>query len=199
MCVAVLVKPGATVSEENMRRMFNCNRDGAGLAYVRTSGEKTDVVIDKGYFDSEEWIAAYKRAQQITRGESPILLHARIATMGKINKSNCHPFAIKNGALIHNGSLWYSIGYGIQCEKSDTREFAERCTNNLVYEDIMQDKESLERTLSGNKIVMLFKDKRYVILNEKSGIWQDDVWYSNSFFKNSSTAACHINTYSKGN
>lgn len=196
MCIAALVKPGATVSDDNMRRMFNSNQDGAGIAYVKHVGGKLDVVIDKGYFDSEQWIEAFKRAKDLKVKDSPILLHARIATMGRIDKANCHPFRIKDGAMIHNGSLWYSRnGYSMSFEKSDTREFAERCTNNFNYEDMMYDLEALENVIGHNRMAFLFKDCRYIILNEKKGRWENDVWFSNSHFCNSSAASCRSRQY----
>lgn len=191
MCIAALVLPGGHVNPETMRRMFNSNQDGAGVAYVRTSHGKNDVVVEKGYFDSEDWIAAYERAKTWASEGSPILLHARIATLGRVDRANCHPFRIKDGAMVHNGSLWYANGgYGLSCEKSDTREFAERCTNNFNYDDMVFDKAKLESVIGHNRMAFLFKDKRYIILNEKSGTWKDNVWYSNQHFVNSSSAIC---------
>lgn len=193
MCIAALVKPGATVPDATLHKMANANRNGVGIGYVMVNEKgASEVCIEKGLFNSQMWVDKF-RAIQKAAPDSPVLLHARIATLGRVTRDNCHPFNIKDGALIHNGMLWSSYD-GYNALKSDTREFAERMHNNFVYEDIMFDKKAIEESISYNKIVLLFKDKRYIILNESLGEWRDDVWFSNHNYRSASSIACDVRT-----
>jgi hypothetical protein len=194
MCIAILAKAGVKLPDQVLRSSFYTNQHGSGLAFVR-SGK---VEIKKGFFDSENWIKAYHNAFEDVGATSPIILHARIASLGKINRDNCHPFPIKNGALIHNGVLWSStFGNGRQAEKSDTREFAERLHNVLTYDDITEDKTTIEKAIGYNKMVLLFNTGKYVILNEHNGHWDvnGDVWYSAHTYKNANAPASKTSEY----
>lgn len=190
MCIAALLKPGANLSDSTIHQMFRANQDGAGLAYVKSFGGKPEVVIKKGFFRSQTLVDELRKAQELADKDSPIIVHCRIATQGRITTDNCHPFPVKNGALIHNGGMWY--GMGRTAERSDTREFCSRMFNNMVYEDLVFNVERLNKALLNNKLVMLFNDKRYVILNEDLGLWteNDTVWFSNAGFRGRDTTPC---------
>jgi predicted glutamine amidotransferase len=194
MCIVILAKAGAKLEPDLLRRAFSVNRHGAGLAFVRNG----QVVIQKGFFDSELWVKRYEEAYEQVGATSPIVLHARIATLGKVGRDNCHPFKIKNGALAHNGVLWSStFGHGRSAEKSDTREFAERMHNNLTYEDIAEDKSRVEKAIGYNKMVLLYDDKRFIILNEQNGSWDPtgNVWFSNMSYKSAQATPSKTQDY----
>jgi predicted glutamine amidotransferase len=183
MCIAILAKPGVKLPADLLRQAFTANRHGAGIAFVRAG----KVVIQKGFFDSELWVKRYEEVYEEVGATSPIVLHARIATLGRVCRENCHPFNIKNGALVHNGVLWSStFGAGQQAEKSDTREFAERMHNNLTFDDVNEDKSKVEKAIGYNKMVLLYDDGRYIILNEQNGSWDPtgNVWFSNMSYRN---------------
>lgn len=105
-----------------------------------------------------------------------MLIHFRIATEGKVNKANCHPFRIKGGALIHNGSLWSTPG-GLSAEFSDTRAFASRMHNELRYDVVKASIQELSDAIGWNKLAMLYENGEYV----RIGKWYEDkgIWYSN--------------------
>lgn len=190
MCIAALLKPGANIDDATVHQMANANRNGVGIGYVRTVNQTPEVCIEKGLFNSQEWIDKLRVIQKAAP-DSPIILHARIATLGRVSRDNCHPFVIKDGALAHNGMMWSSSN-GHTAVKSDTREFTERMYNNFVYEDLMFDLGAIEKAVGFNKLVMLFKDKRYIIVNERLGKWIGDVWFSNQNFNNASATTCDV-------
>lgn len=179
MCVAILTLPTKVVPADTLGRYFDGNRDGAGFAYIDPLNN-AGVVIDKGYFKKEDFLDKYADLVRRKVNEKfPVLIHARIATMGKKNRDNCHPFRIRGGALIHNGVLWSG---SINAEMSDTREFAHKAHNILTYDDLSVNIERMSKAVgSYNKLAMLFDDGRHIIINEEQGTWQDGVWYSNSY------------------
>lgn len=177
MCIAILAPKGQVVPTETLVRCFNGNRDGGGFAFMK----KGKVKIDKGYMTLPNFINRYRQLIDANvHNQGPMLIHCRIATIGKVGPDNCHPFKLKEGALIHNGSLWWDYHSDRTSEKSDTRIFSERLHNVLTYEDIVIDPKPLEKLIAGDKMAMLFNGGNYVILGEDRGVWHEGVWYSHS-------------------
>lgn len=123
-----------------------------------------------------------------------MLIHCRVATLGRVNADNCHPFPVPNGALIHNGVLWSGSGYSRTVEKSDTREFAERLTSNLTPAVLRSVLPEFEHAIGYNKIAFLFDDGETVIANEDSGSWVDGVWYSNNTYRDYQHSGSYYST-----
>ena len=182
MCVAIVQPIGKRVSDDILAACFKSNNNGAGMAFVR----KGKIVIDKGYMMLDGFLKGYDRHWR-ENPDTPFLLHCRIATKGKVCPDNTHPFKIRGGAMIHNGTLWHS-GH-IYDELSDTREFAETLHNELSKQKVTENRDEIEKAVGYNRLAFLFEDKSYVIINEggpgKSGpgMWLDGVWYSNDFWK----------------
>lgn len=182
----MISKPGGKIHKEEMENAFNANDDGAGFAFVSTEG---NLVTYKGFRKFEEFWAQFERAMtepHIKDPESPIVIHFRIATAGKVGVANCHPFSFRDNSavLAHNGCLWH--GY-LSDEKSDTREFVER-TERYLTEEKLTDPAVLKAAgdaIGSNKLVILYKTKNFVIVNEESGHWDSDklVWYSNYSYR----------------
>lgn len=173
MCIAIFKPADKTVKESYLKESFRYNRDGAGFAYVQNG----EVKIDKGHMSYDSFITAYRTALEENK-DSPFLIHFRIATLGSKDEVNTHPFPIKDGALIHNGSM---VGTGAKQADgaSDTSLFASKLYDKLSFSVVNKAKSELEDALSFNKVVLLYKDKSFVILNENLGHWNDGVWYSN--------------------
>lgn len=176
MCIAIVKKPGGVITDEQLQQCHLSNSDGAGFAYVKGDGE---VVVEKGFFDPQKMIEAVRAAEKIAEAEgSPMLIHFRISTGGKVDADNCHPFAYDHGAGIHNG--WF---FPATSDKSDTREFFEEAGPVFSKENVERNAKGLDTAFGGNKVAFLFKDKTFHIVNESSGQWHDGVWYSNSSWK----------------
>jgi hypothetical protein len=175
MCLAIL-KPGKLViPTAHLDEGWKRNPDGAGFAYVKDG----KVQISKGYMSLKDFRAGYDRTFDLNQN-SPFLIHFRIRTQGDRTPANTHPFPVKGGALIHNGGF---SGVGASSSgPSDTALFARKYAEVFSYETLKDNKKEFEDAIGYNKVVMLYDDAKYLILNEKDGIWQDDIWYSNDSF-----------------
>lgn len=180
MCVAIYSPSGKPVPNDMLWAGWGINGDGAGFAYVDPEAKK--VVVRKGFMRYNDFQKAYAEACA-AHPNTPFIVHMRIKTSGLINGNNTHPFAIKGGAMIHNGSFFTPGGKYLGPKedlKSDTRVFAENLFNILTYEDVVAaEKDILSAVGSYNKMVFLYDDGRAHIMNEKGGVWIDDIWYSN--------------------
>lgn len=180
MCIAILAKPGRRVPEHALWEGWKGNKDGGGFAYVDPETKK--VVIERGFMTYNEFLKAYSAAIEKYK-DSPFLIHMRIKTSGLISPANTHPFPIKGGAMIHNGSFFTPGGkYTGPADdlKSDTRVFAETLFNILNYDDVVAAEDGIMRAVGGyNKMVFLYDDGRYHICGENMGYWDEDIWYSN--------------------
>lgn len=154
MCIAVVVPAGHNLRDDWISNSMDSNPDGAGFAYVKDG----KVEISKGFFRALDAIEAYKEIKSMY-GDNAILFHARIATAGRVDKDNCHPFRIRGGAMIHNGHLW-SVDKGHEAVKSDTREFAEIFYNILDFNSVTKaiDEGDFEEVISHDKMAFLYDD-----------------------------------------
>lgn len=194
MCIAIASKKGTKIpNKQRLRNCFNKNKDGAGFA-IATGKE---VIISKGYMtfeDFEKAIDKYSKLYDLT--ESGVLLHFRIKTHGKVNKSQTHPFPISSldvdlnatdistdRAMVHNGVISGYSSYNSPL--SDTQEF---CKEFLYhFEQANKDWWNSEPLVDivteelGSKMAIL--DKEGDIKTFGTG-WiqdkEDHVWYSNS-------------------
>lgn len=193
MCIAILTLPEKRISQAVFDRCFDNNPHGIGFAFVdQFSGE---VQIDKGWFGK---INAYKRYESIAEKHgktNPMMIHFRLATVGPVIGENCHPFAVKGGAMIHNGTFWHESGRSVK--KSDSRMLAERMHNELHYANLTQNKEHFQKVFGYNRVAFLFKGGKYVIFSEdyegnrgRFGQWNDGIWYSNGGWKGGYSDYC---------
>lgn len=174
MCLAIFKPAKVAVPEANLHQGWIRNPDGGGFAYVH----KGKVHVVKGLMTWKDFLAAYLAASSKFK-DSPFLIHFRIRSLGDKSDSNTHPFMFKYGALIHNGTI---DGTGAKHAegKSDTALFAEKVGDYLDYENTHKHKKEWDEALSAyNKVVILYNDKKHLILNEDQGKWDGDVWYSN--------------------
>lgn len=173
MCLAIVKTPGSVVPMSVLQDGFASNADGAGIAVAR----RGRLLTDKGFFRWKDFQRAYDR---MVGEDDTALIHFRLATAGRINWDNCHPFPVgRRTAMIHNGVLpWRST-----TRKSDTACFVSdvlsRRSSQLFDTGFRRDVESLigER----NKLAFLNADGDWTIYNEGSGEWHGGVWYSQPY------------------
>ena len=128
----------------------------------------------------------------IIKDKEEFAIHYRFATHGAVNLTNCHPFIVtKDLALMHNGVM--SEFANIDLPKSDTRNFAESFLKPYIEQEgigVIKDKDFIEDVGkvigSYNKILLIDKDFNWSIINEKSGVWKEGCWLSNSYSTESS-------------
>ena len=177
MCLAIFKPAKVSIPPGNLDRGWQKNPDGAGFAYVH----KGKIHIVKGLMTLKEFRAAYDAASKKFK-DSPFLIHFRVRSQGDKNAENTHPFMYKHGAMIHNGNI-DGTGAVFGTGKSDTALFMEKFGDNLDYETLKDNKEDFDKALQWNKLVFLYPDKKHIIVNEKSGNWDNDVWYSTHAYK----------------
>lgn len=174
MCIAIVSKPGIIIPENKLHNCWVTNPEGGGYAFVSDNSIK----IRKGFMKWKLFYKSYKQDAQAAK-TSPFLIHFRIRTHGSKDENNTHPFQIENGALIHNGCI-HGTGANNVDGKSDTCLFAEKFSSKLEYNVIKNHVKEIEDALGTyNKIGLLYNDGNYLILNESSGMWDEEVWYSN--------------------
>lgn len=177
MCIAILNK-SSMLEESVFENSFENNPDGCGMAYIIHGKVRIthNMTSWKSLYDE------YQLVRPLTK--HPILIHFRIGTSGVKDERNLHPFMVtKDMALIHNGMVSYSP---IEKDKSDTWHFVEflktlKNPYSLLNSDSLEF-QMLSAIISGSKMCLLHKDGRYSILNEKSGTWKGDTWYSNNSY-----------------
>lgn len=178
MCVIAVTKPGAKLSPAQLTAMFENNRDGAGMAFIKDN----KVAIHKGYMALDGFLAAYNEYYEKYGKDNPMLVHCRIRTHGARNAAMTHPFVLPDGgALVHNGSFT-----GLQDdEKSDTCIFVNRVGHALTKESLSNEAvlKKLGSVLGHNKVAVLHPDGSYTIVNESAGSWIGDAWFSNSYWQ----------------
>ena len=195
MCVALIKNKNVDLPNEDILKIcFKNNPDGAGFAYCRNG----NIIIRKGFFTFDGFYKALMN-ENIKKEESA-LIHFRVATHGKINIENCHPFPITDkfskmtnpfsenntSVMVHNGKLNINITSSIY---SDSMHFAktlfefDRQNNKSFIDYIIRPTSKNKR---GNRIGILNIDGT----TEKYGVgWIEDngIFYSNDSYKENST------------
>ncbi|MGH7250010.1 MAG: hypothetical protein ACREGC_03480, partial [Minisyncoccia bacterium] len=136
--------------------------------------------------------------------DAPLVIHQRYATHGSVCVDNAHPFDVGGALLFHNGTISGTSADArtyVKDDKtgkyntyhkediSDTRAYARDELGPLVeaagYDFLMEDKgvKALEaRVGSGNVLVICVPEiEQPVIVNEKRGDWEGDLYYSNGY------------------
>lgn len=174
MCIIILNKEG-TIPFKRLDKSWDNNSHGAGMMWV----EDGQLNIYKTSL-KELFLTKYYSIR--SRTEHPIVMHFRVASVGKITKENMHPFSINdNLAFAHNGTFEGNGDKGF----SDTYKLCE-VLKGYVGEDnsVMKLKPILDFMCgTKSKLVFMNNEGRYLIINHKAGIWDDGNWYSNNSYK----------------
>lgn len=177
MCV-IIASPTGKIASELLSNALSCNPHGWGFcATVRQDGKRT-VVMHKGLGIDSFW-NSWSRCRPV----GPTVFHARIATSGRINKANCHPFEIPGGWLFHNGRLdhWEPDD---ESEINDTQVFAQEILYDLGPANRWLASVSILRlidlAIGRSKLVIMTAKAGFKIIGEDRGFWHDDTWFSNA-------------------
>lgn len=190
MCIAIYKPEGKIIPYNTLKECYDANPDGAGFMYA----ENKQLHIQKGFFTLQDFYKEYVKHQ-----DKKAVLHFRIKTHGKIDTTNCHPFAVNNAlGFVHNGII---SGFG-DATHSDTIGFnhgvlqplVNKWGNLALFQDPMKD--LIESRIGYSKLIFLDRHGNHNILNESKGIWDDGIWYSNNSYK-PYVAPVTTNWYSK--
>lgn len=177
MCIAIYKPEDKVLSLATLKECYTSNPDGAGFMYA----ENKKLHIEKGFFSFQSFYDAFKKHET-----KQAVIHFRIKTHGKIDTTNCHPFAVNNAiGFVHNGII---SGFG-DANHSDTIGFNQSILQPLVSKwgnlALFQDPiiDLIEGRIGYSKLVFLDRHGNHKIMNEHKGSWDDGVWYSNDSYK----------------
>jgi len=177
MCIAIYKPADKILSEATLKECYDANPDGAGFMYAQNK----KLHIEKGFFSYDSFYNAFKQHEH-----KQAVIHFRIKTHGKIDTTNCHPFAVNNSiGFVHNGII---NGFG-DSNHSDTIGFNNAILQPLVHKwgnlALFQDPiiNLIEGRIGYSKLVFLDRHGNHKIMNEGKGVWDDGVWYSNNSYK----------------
>ena len=194
MCIIVYKPEGEKLpSTDTLRACWENNPDGAGLMWP--DGRR--VHISKGYMTWDEFEASLNEVtSRIDVEATPMALHFRIATHGKVSPACCHPFAVKDSyermrqtkiyaevGFMHNGTL---SGLETNESTSDSMAFAKSVLVPLkaMCQDFLDNEKAL-RIIDGST-----QGSRFLLMSKTGdvrtfGQWvsEDGILYSNQNFR----------------
>jgi hypothetical protein len=116
MCLIIHKPKNKRIPAEYIRNAMQLNPHGFGITWL-DNGE-TERTLD------------YANIERLLDTDRPYVCHFRFATVGKVNKPNCHPFEITNApryVIYSNGTV---DGYGnVHC--SDIRMIADKVLGSM--------------------------------------------------------------------
>lgn len=177
MCIAIYKPEGVLIDKATLAQCYSANSDGAGYMFHKND----KLYVKKGFFSFEDFWKSYRRDKS-----KETVIHFRIKTHGLINEANCHPYKINdNFAFVHNGMI---SGY-TDPAKSDTwlfnedilQPFVDKWGNLGLFQDPVQ--KLIEARIGYSKLIFMDNTGNTKIFNEDKGVWDNDVWYSNSSYK----------------
>lgn len=181
MCIIAYKPKKATITKRMLRNCWDNNPDGGGYMFSHNG----KLIIKKGFFAFRRFYQSYRKDER--RYDGNFVLHFRIATHGKISKTNTHPFYVnKNLGFAHNGIL-HCVDVPKDSIKSDTMIFIKQVLQK--YPDGFLNEQcyhiSLEGIAKAESSKFIFLDDRDIvqIINEKAGVWHNGIWFSNDGYK----------------
>lgn len=201
MCVIIVKERGQKlISKENLKKCFNHNPDGAGIAWtIGTPENPQPISIEKGFMKFDDlWNYLIKLGFKYKDPDLvnvSMILHCRITTHGLTNKSNTHPFPLSENeedlcavslrkqpkAIAHNGIV-SSVTVLKTGKLSDTMEFIK--TQLYPISEMNKDWNKFPKVLKAIEEII---GSKLAILNTDGTIdrigaftqYEDMLWYSN--------------------
>ena len=185
MCLIVTDRTGAGLSEDLISSAYINNSDGFGIMMPIGKGK---IHVHRAIPASDQdCIDVYNKYSK-----SPMAVHFRLATLGDINKANCHPFKILNvkdhgrdAYLMHNGpQLEVPI---LDSEKSDTWHLVEYILKPVLERnpDLLESESfysMLENIAEADRLTILDgKTETFTNVNFKDSDKADDLEFSNQY------------------
>ena len=177
MCIIIVAPKGKIIPNTELHRAYASNPDGWGLAAKISRGR---IEIVRG-FDTQDLVSAYAEYA----GRASIVVHARIATSGDVDFDNSHPYVLPgHGVIFHNGIL--KDVAETNPTKSDTWHYAEELAAQLGVDPLGLTNPDFNRAVearavkNSSRFVLMSLTEPLRIYNERSGLWADGMWYSNS-------------------
>jgi glutamine amidotransferase len=178
MCILIHHPAGTQFSHEQLLDFFTKNSDGFGAIVKR--GDTVEVIKSIGEF--KEINELY--LDQVAGHES--VIHFRMKTHGKIDIANCHPYEVVPSVwMAHNGIL--STGNHKDPKMSDTWHYIQDFLKPLLeYDPRLIHNTGFQKMIgshigASNKFAFMNGEGEVVLINEASGVWHEEIWYSNTY------------------
>ncbi|MBL1214691.1 MAG: hypothetical protein HND52_15150 [Ignavibacteriae bacterium] len=175
MCIIIL-NTKEHLSKEILNECWDSNNDGAGLMYAIDGSINTfkELKTFNTFYD-------YYSTLRSEFKKTKIALHFRIATSGKIDTNNIHPFKVNEKlAFMHNGMI--DIPLQRKSKVSDTIAFNQKILKQLPHNFLnnVAMRELIARYVERSKLLFMNYQGKYWILNEHLGHWdKKGNWFSN--------------------
>lgn len=183
MCMLCVIPPNTIPSRDKLENSALNNPDGFGFAIVIPEENRIHVERTMNADESINNFLALREKYQTGYA----MWHARLATHGTTDVSNCHPFMVgdEQTYLAHNGVL--GVLYDTKTDtRSDTRIFAEDVIAKMGVSALDNEQiwNVLEDFTQGSKVCILTLDKRakhqmYLFHQDSGTIDESGVWWSN--------------------
>jgi predicted glutamine amidotransferase len=188
MCVIAVSLKGKKLEEEKLRKMWNSNSHGAGIAII--DKKKNLIIVKKGLMTFENFLNEYKKVPEgIVHA-----IHFRLASAGGRTPQMTHPFRVDRiqipkmeytakAVLFHNGTVRNHEKLFLNILPALPKKTAMKI---LDLEDISDTfVVSLYVARLGHKVLKYFSDDRWVVMTPTQfifyGHWheEDDFKFSN--------------------
>ena len=146
MCLIIHKPKGQEIPQWVIESAQEYNPDGVGI-------------MAEG--DSRKFLSIKPEVVRDTvNGFDDCAVHFRMATHGRVDKANVHPFKMRGGAyLMHNGILHaYAPKKGCKAKKSDSALFVQHFCNPMILKNGSIPKKALEAEIGSNAIAIMNKD-----------------------------------------
>ena len=189
MCMLCVIPPNTIPSRDKLENSALNNPHGFGFAIVVP--EEGRIICERTMNADESINRFLELRNRYMTGYA--VWHARIATSGKIDVSNCHPFLVPDKQyplatyVAHNGML--DVHEEVGDTRSDTRIFAEDllpAIGGVTALDNVQVFNLIDEFTRGSKVAILTvhpkAEYQIYMFHENAGHWDKEtgVWWSNS-------------------
>lgn len=175
MCIIVL-NTKEHLSKDLLNECWQSNSDGAGLMYA-IDGKLNIFKELKNFNTFYDYYSTLRKEFKKTK----IGLHFRIATSGKIDLNNIHPFTVNEKlAFMHNGII--DIPLQRKSKISDTIAFNQKILKQLPQNFLNNHAitDLIFRYIERSKLLFMNNQGKYWIFNEQLGHWdKNENWFSN--------------------
>ena len=191
MCLLILQKKEAIITDDSLNNAFDRNPDGVGYSFISNSK-----MVTKKYRNYNKFLVAYNEDVANYGKRSPFLLHFRMTTHGTNEGTfNVHPFKVREGLMFaHNGIISQVDDHK---KLSDTqvfnREYLQKLDKSFLDNPAVV--KLIEGFIGTSKLAFLNVDGSYKIINESFGHWKNNIWYSNSSYESSQITYYNPYTY----
>jgi len=156
--------------------IYKINPDGLGVMF------KGDLGAPRAFKAMPKTLEEAKGllGEWLPNDDRQTALHARYTTHGDTDMSNCHPYELGGGYLMHNGVL--GTGNADDVRKSDTWHYI----NDFLGDGACLLAPNIQRLVAnhigeGNRFVYLAPGGEMVHINKHTGVEYEGLWFANTY------------------